>query len=139
MAVVLPVLLLLLVLAADVVRWQQISLAVQTATDAAALAGAQEVWVHREIDAGGGVWSQTLYLNEDSARQQAQDVLLRNLRRIEARIGSVTIVRTAAHIDAPNMTVRVEASVTPGAFLAGRFGLVPPQISRVAEARPVLP
>lgn len=138
LAIFLSVLLLLLAFAADLLRWQVAGHALQSAVDAAALAGAQEVWVRREVDASGKVWSEVTHLNVDEARQKATAVLDQNLSRIQSMVGTLTIVQKEVLPDQVQMKVRVRVVAVPTAYLITRFGLVPPQIERWAEAEPTI-
>lgn len=135
--VVIPVLLLLLVLAADIMQWQALSHELQTAVDAAALAGAQEVWIRQEIDAAGVVYSQELFLNEEEARRQAQQVLDANLSKLNPEQFQPTA--KVIEVDSEALTVRVTVQGDVKPLLAHRLGLLSPVLSRTGTAEPALP
>lgn len=134
-AATMPLLITLAVLAAEVLNWQVIAHELQTAVDAAALAGAHEVWVRQEVDSTGQVWSETLYLNEEEARHHALAVLAANLERV-SRLVAVTEERV--DIDAAEMVVAVTVEGRFRTLFAGRFQLWPGTITRTGAASPVV-
>lgn len=137
MTVFLPALLALLVLAAEVLNWQALAHELQTAADAAALAGAQEVFVRQEVDSVGQVWSEQVYLNEQAAHQQASAVLDANLRRVMDR-GLLTVSDREIEVDPNSLEVRVAVTGQVRALLADRFGIRPSVIRRQGTASPAV-
>lgn len=137
MTIFLPALLALAVLAAEVLNWQALAHELQTAADAAALAGAQEVFVRQEVDSFGQVWSEQVYLNEQAAQQQASAVLDANLQRVMDR-GLLTVTDREIAVDSDTLEVRVAVTGQVRVLLADRFGIRPSVIRRQAAASPVV-
>jgi len=135
--VAIPVLLLLLVLAADIMQWEALAHELQTAVDAAALAGAQEVWIRQEIDAAGVVYSQELFLNEEEAERQAQIVLDENLSKLNPE--QVQVTAKVIEVDSEALTVRVTVQGNVKPLLAHRLGILSPVLSRTGTAEPAVP
>lgn len=136
-AAVLPAIMGLLVLSAEVFNWYAVSHELQTAVDAAALAGAREVYIRQEVDAAGEVWTEQVYMDAGSAREKAAELLSANLARVTSA-GLLSVTDQQIDVDPDGLTVRVEVTAQVRMLLADRFGLRPASIVRMGTATPVL-
>lgn len=142
-AVSTPIMLLILILMVDILRWRVHAQELQSAVDAGALAGGQELYLEQWIDDKGNVYFARLYIDEQKAIQKALEVLDENLNRMRPGPSTFIVSERQAEVITPNpddpsyQVVRVTASIQVNPLLADRIGLVPPEITRSADARPI--
>ncbi|MGB9880710.1 MAG: pilus assembly protein TadG-related protein [Anaerolineae bacterium] len=84
----------------------------QSAADAAALAGASAVYVRVEVDGRGRVYDQEAYLDEDEATSRAMSVLNLNIDDMVRGVDDISVKRKEVEIEEPfRVNVLVEADV----------------------------
>lgn len=114
----LPVALGFLGFALDIGRLQLASVQLQTAVDAASLAGASTAKTVVVGDDWGNVYAKFLRLDESTAQQAAYECLLQNVQKIpQAALQWYSIVPNAA-----DCTVRVQARIRIPAYFMGIVG-----------------
>lgn len=116
-------LLVLLVIAAlllDYGRFWIYSTQLQTSVDAAALAGASQMWVTQEVDGLGTVYSSTVFIDQFQAEQEARRVLDDNLQNMELARQGLTVVSKDVMVNGPQVTVT--AVIEARGLIAGMFG-----------------
>lgn len=116
-------LLVLLVIAAlllDYGRFWIYSAQLQTAVDAAALAGASQMWVVQEVDGLGTVYSSEVFIDQFQAEQEARRVLDDNIQNMELARQGLTVVTKDVTVNGPQVTVT--AVVEAKGLIVGMFG-----------------
>ena len=117
-AALLPVAIAFLGFALDIGRLQLASVQLQTAVDAASLAGASTAKTVVVGDDWGNIYTKFMRLDESTAQQAAYDCLLQNVQKIpQAALQWYSIVPNAA-----DCTVRVQARIRIPAYFMGIVG-----------------
>lgn len=114
---------LLFVIAAlvlDYARYWIYSAQLQTAADAAALAGASQMWVTQEVDGLGTVYSSEVFIDQFQAEQEARRVLDDNLQNMELARQGLTVISKDVTVNGPQVTVT--AVVGARGLIGGVFG-----------------
>lgn len=112
------VLLLIMGLALDAGRAMMLRSRVSDAADAAALAGASTGVTVYEVDALGRVWSKSVSLDPDLAREAALDCLSRNMEHVPG----AELLEASVEVDPARRTVLVRARARVGTHLLGVLG-----------------
>ncbi|MEW5936132.1 MAG: pilus assembly protein TadG-related protein [Bacillota bacterium] len=118
LAVWIFVLLLVMALALDAGRAVMLRSRVSDAADAAALAGASTGVTVYEVDAFGAVYSKSVSLAPDLAREAALDCLGRNMERVP----DAELLEASVEVDRAQRTVLVRARARVGTYLLGALG-----------------
>lgn len=126
-AVGLTLLLAMAALVLDYARYWVYSAQLQTAADAAALAGATQMWVTQEVDGLGNVYSSNVWIDQFEAEREAMKVLDENLQLMDLTRQGLTVVSKGATVAGTQVTV--SAVLDAKGFIAGMFG------SRFASSR----
>lgn len=117
-AALLPVAIAFLGFTLDIGRLQLVSVQLQTAVDAASLAGASTAKTVVVGDDWGNIYAKFMRLDESTAQQAAYDCLLQNIQKIpQAALQWYNIIPNTA-----DCTVEVEARVRIPTYFMGIVG-----------------
>lgn len=110
----------------------------QRAADAAALAGASQVYVWEERDGFGNVWLSEPFIDGELAREDALRVLERNVASLW-KGGGLEKLFTDIEVNADDLEVSVRVRGRFESGLLRLFGISAVELAREASARHILP
>lgn len=129
-AALLPIAVAMLGFAVDIGRLQLARVQLQTAVDAASLAGASTARVIIEGDSWGNIYNKYIRMDEATAWQAAYDCLITNVQQIP----QATLVFCHIEPKASEGTVEVQATIRIPTYFFGIAGRSYLETSRIARA-----